>query len=380
MKIEQYRWRATDTWTPHAPDTSTSCAQLVFIFASPNILTSSPLLDSIRKNYAKSLLIGCSTAGEIYNTEVSDNSLVLTAITFEHSHVISAQTPISTQDDSFNAGEKLAKSLPHDGLRHTFVLSDGLHINGSELVRGLHHHLPEGVTITGGLAADQDRFQETFILLNDTLATNRVTVVGFYGDHLHVGYGSLGGWDPFGPERLITRSQGNVLYEFDNQSALNIYKKYLGDKAKDLPSSGLYFPLSIWSEDNPERIVRTILAVDEKDQSLTFAGDIPQGAYAQLMKANFDRLIDGASMAAQVSYNTLGGTKAPDLAILISCIGRKMVLHQRIEEEIENVRDIMGPDTILTGFYSYGEISPLNKGSDCALHNQTMTITTIAEC
>jgi hypothetical protein len=238
--------------------------------------------------------------------------------------------------------------------------------------------LPHGTSITGGLSGDGDRFKETLVLWDSAPAKDTVAVIGFYGNRLRVGYGSLGGWDPFGPERLITRSEGNVLYALDGQSALQLYKKYLGEHAKGLPATGLLFPLSIKLKGSDTPIVRTILSVDENNQSLTFAGDVPEGAYACLMKANFDRLIDGAVSAAKTSHIALGETSA-DLAILISCVGRKLVLRQRIEEEVEGVRDILGDHTVLAGFYSYGEISPFTPNAKCELHNQTMTITTFAE-
>jgi hypothetical protein len=205
-----------------------------------------------------------------------------------------------------------------------------------------------------------------------------VIAVGFYGERLRIGYASLGGWDPFGPERRITRSAGNVLYELDGRSALALYKLYLGDHAAKLPASGLLFPLSVRETAGAPGVVRTILAVDEETSTLTFAGDMPQGALAQLMKANFDRLIDGAVGAARTSYEAVGGS-SPDLALLISCVGRKMVLKQRVEEEVEGVRDVLGERTVLAGFYSYGEISPFTPDARCELHNQTMTITTFAE-
>ena len=188
----------------------------------------------------------------------------------------------------------------------------------------------------------------------------------------------MGGWDPFVPERKITRSSGNVLHELDGQSALALYKKYLGPQAAELPASGLLFPLSLRVREDETGIVRTILGINEEEQSITFAGDVPEGAYVRLMKANFDRLIDGASQAAQASYTTIGAS-SPDLAILISCVGRKLVLKQRIEEEVESVREILGDRTVLTGFYSYGEISPFSPSATCELHNQTMTITTFSE-
>ncbi|MBT4969775.1 MAG: hypothetical protein HOM80_12280, partial [Bacteroidetes bacterium] len=205
-----------------------------------------------------------------------------------------------------------------------------------------------------------------------------IAAIGFYGEDIKIGYGSLGGWDSFGVERSVTKSEANVLYEIDNTPALSIYKSFLGDQAKDLPASGLLFPLSMRTEADAEPVVRTILAVDEEKQSLTFAGDIPEGSYIKLMKANIDRLITGAEDAAKVSVNPLSGN-LPELAILISCVGRKLVLNQMVEEEVEAVQDVVGEQAKLTGFYSYGEIAPFLEGAKCELHNQTMTITTFQE-
>ncbi|MFA4919622.1 MAG: FIST C-terminal domain-containing protein, partial [Thermodesulfovibrionales bacterium] len=265
-----------------------------------------------------------------------------------------------------------------DDLAHIIVLSDGRNVNGSDLVRGLTKNLPQGVLITGGLAGDGERFQETLTFLDDVPARDTIAVLGLYGKRLKVGYGSLGGWDSFGPERLITRSKGNILYELDGKSALELYKKYLGEHAKNLPASGLLFPLSLRTGEGESGLIRTILSINEEEQSLTFAGDVPEGAYARLMKANFDRLIDGAIGAAKKSYIAIGSF-SPELAILVSCVGRKMILNQRTEEEVEGVRDILGDKTVLAGFYSYGEICPSNLGTKCELHNQTMTITALSE-
>jgi hypothetical protein len=180
-------------------------------------------------------------------------------------------------------------------------------------------------------------------------------------------------------ERRITRAESNVLFELDGEPALDLYKRYLGEHASSLPASGLLFPLSIrtGSEDMTP-VVRTILSVDERARTMTFAGDVPVGYRARLMRANFERLLDGASGAARATQDRLG-QGSPELAILISCVGRKLVLRQRIEEEVEAVRDVLGPTTWLSGFYSYGEISPFTPSARCELHNQTMTITTLSE-
>ncbi len=377
MRVEQSRFTFDADWQPHRPAYQEG-AGLVLLFGSIAILKHKECLAEVQRAYPNAILFGCSTAGEIEATRVFDDSLAVTAVEFEDARVKGGEVAITGVEDSFGAGERLAGLLEKDGLVHVLVLSDGLNVNGSELVRGLAENLPPNVAVTGGLAGDGSRFQETLVVWNGAAKTKTVAVVGLYGSRLRVGCGSMGGWDPFGPDRLVTRSKANVLYELDGQSALELYKRYLGEHANGLPATGLLFPLSLRTGEGDARVVRTILSVDEAEQSLTFAGDIPEGAHARLMKANFDRLIDGAVGAATTCREAIGAS-VPDLALLISCVGRKMVLKQRIEEEVEGVAEVLGSAAALTGFYSYGEISPFTPGARCELHNQTMTITTFAE-
>lgn len=378
MNIEQDIWTERDGWAAGLAGKLRESAQLVLLFGSRAILKEGLCFDEVKKAYPAAQVLGCSTAGEICDVRVYDSSLVMTAIHFEASSIKSARIKIDEVASSLEAGERLGMSLDKEGLVHVFALSDGLKINGSDLVRGLSKHLPAGVTVTGGLSGDGECFQETFVCCDQVPEEGVVAVIGFYGDRLKVGYGCVGGWDPFGPERVITRSKGNVLYELDRNSALELYKTYLGEHAKGLPATGLLFPLSVRCNQDEAGVVRTILSVNEADQSMTFAGDVPQGAYARLMKANFDRLIDGSIAAAKVSHEEMGESP-PELAILISCVGRKLVLKQRVEEEVEGVREVLGAGPALTGFYSYGEISPFTTDAKCELHNQTMTITTFSE-
>ncbi|NTV96833.1 MAG: hypothetical protein HGA75_15700 [Thiobacillus sp.] len=374
MKTEQLH-RTTAGWN-RAP--AMNDAQLVLIFGGTGQLTPARHAE-ISAFYPGAILLGCSTSGEILDTRVHDDSVAVTAIAFEHTPIKLARSQVASADDSRRAGETLAGELLAPDLRHVFVLSDGLKVNGTELVEGFKAVLPRGIEVTGGLSGDGARFQQTLVIADEAAAEGKIAALGLYGDALVVGYGSLGGWDPFGPDRLITKAKGNVLYELDGQSALALYKKYLGDHAAGLPATGLLFPLALSAASGENGgLVRTILAVDEADQSMTFAGDMPEGMYARLMKANFDRLVDGAAGAAEVAKMPLAGGEA-ELAILISCVGRKLVLKQRIEEEVEAVRDILGNRAALTGFYSYGEISPHARTARCELHNQTMTITTFRE-
>lgn len=378
MLIEQQYWTVGTGWKHELAYPLQGNASLVLIFGAPHILGDATLISEIRARYPAAPLVGCSTAGEICATRVRDDSLVVTAIRFEHTALNLVQTPIGGNADSHDAGMRLARALPRERLMHVVVFSDGLQVNGTELARGLRENLPEQVVVTGGLAGDGANFRHTLVCADGEPTEGLVVALGFYSDRLKVGYGSLGGWDTFGAERLITRSSGNILYELDGRSALGLYKEYLGEHAAGLPSTALLFPLALRSGEKDYSLVRTVLSVDETEQSMTFAGDMPEGSYARLMKANFDRLIDGAAGAAHSSYTTLGSTE-PELALLISCVGRKLVLKQRVEEEVESVREVLGGNTVLTGFYSYGEICPQQASSKCELHNQTMTITTFSE-
>lgn len=388
MKTEQRKWTETLGWTADSSGTLGASSQLVLVFGATAVLHKPELVAAIRKDYPAAHLLGCSTAGEICGTSVFDDSLVVTAIHFEHTLLRSVEINLALVPDSGQAGEWIAQNLPHavhdpatgveQKLVHVLVLTDGLKVNGSDFVSGVTRHLPEGVTMTGGLAGDGARFGETLVFRDNAPEKDSIAALGLYGSRLKVGMGSLGGWDSFGPERLVTRSEANILYELDGHSALGLYKQYLGAHADGLPATGLLFPLSVRTRPGETPVVRTILSVDESAQSLTFAGDIPQGAYARLMKANFDRLIDGAAGAARANAQSLGSV-VPELAILISCVGRKLVLKQRVEEEVEAVSEILGAGAMLAGFYSYGEISPFTPGAKCELHNQTMTITTFSE-
>ncbi len=377
MEVMQACWSVDGGWNPPPCAHQGRLPDVTLVFGATGLLERSDLIDELARVYGSKSLVGCSTAGEILGDQVRDDTLVVSAIYLENTEARLASASICEPATSHLAGRELAEQLASPDLTHVLVLSDGIHINGSELVRGLNERLPESVVVTGGLASDGIRLEETRVLFEGRACTRLVAAVGFYGSRLSVGFGSLGGWDPFGPERLVTSSEGNQLFELDGRSALELYRRYLGDYADRLPASGLLFPLSVRPSRESEPLVRTVVAIDDEGGSMTFAGNIPQGGYARFMKANFDRLIDGAVGAARKAR--LEGDDTAELAILISCIGRKLVLQQRVEEEIESARDVIGGSAAFCGFYSNGEISPLLAPGPCDLHNQTLTITTLRE-
>jgi len=379
MKTEQTVFSESTGWVKKNENNLGNIASLVFLFGNRDLLKEPKHIDYIRVAYPAAQIVGCSTSGEICQEEVLNNHIVCTAIWFEKAHIEIAREHIQSMESSFMVGEKLAETLDKEHLVHIMVLSEGLNINGSELTKGLNNRLKNRVPVTGGLAGDQASFAETVIVHNHAGEKNLVLAIGFYGEHLQIGFGSMGGWDSFGVDREVTRSKGNILYELDGQPALELYKRYLGTHAATLPASALLFPLSLRIKDSETALVRTILSVNEADGSMVFAGDIPQGEYVRLMKANSDRLIDGAHGAAEMAKLSLRNLN-PDLAILISCVGRKLVLKQRVEEELEIIREVIGHNASMTGFYSYGEICPIKPfDQHCELHNQTMTITIFKE-
>lgn len=379
MKIQQKKWNPASGWqTIFSNFLDEDKANLVLGFGDRFLLESNERFDELKKQYPRAHIVLTSTSGNILDVSLEDNTIVTTALVFEkNSYVEIQRVNIKEFEDSFEAGEALGRLINKVKLKHILLISDGHLVNGTKLIKGMLSIIPTEVMITGGLAGDDNRFEKTLVGVDASPREGEIVSIGFYGEHLRFGVGSVGGWDPFGIERKITRSNDNILYELDGKSALELYKNYLQDEAKSLPGSALLFPLAIRPNLNSEPMVRTILDINENDQSMIFAGDIPEGWYAQLMKANFDRLVDGAIEAATLSYEMIG-KETPEIAILISCVGRRNVLDQRTEEEIEGVKDIIG-DAKLLGFYSYGEIAPMSSHKGCELHNQTMTITTISE-
>jgi hypothetical protein len=378
MKLEQKKWTSQQGWQNVKGSLEGAEPQLVFVFAHTAFFKNHAGILEVRSLYPSAILAGCSTSGEIADTEVHEGSISLTAVHFDSTEVRAFTQKIESPSESFETGQKLGNLFDTTDLAYVMLLTDGLVVNGTKLLAGLRASALVNIEVTGGMAGDAADFKETFVLdENGEPQRGMIAALGFYSKTLKVGFASMGGWDSFGTERVITKSESNILYELDGQPALSVYKTYLGDQAEKLPGSALLFPLSMRAQADKAPVVRTILGVDETTGSMTFAGDMPQGASVRLMRANVDRLIDGAEIAAKTAIENYPAK--PELALLVSCVGRKLVMKQVVEEEIEAVRSVLGQDTYLAGFYSYGEICPFEKGGFSELHNQTMTITLLSE-
>lgn len=371
MRTQQIHWTPVAGWS--LPSDLMSDAALVMVFADTEHFHTAACFDELKSFFPQAHIIGCSSSGNVEGTSIGDGDMVATAIHLERGRVDIAAGDVAQGEDIAALAAGLMDRLQAEDLHHVFVLSDGLMVNGSDLAKGINR---ADIPVTGGLAGDGTRFGKTWVMADAPAQPGRVVAVGFYGD-VTVKSGCFAGWEEFGTERFVTRSTNNVVYEIDGQPALQLYKKYLGDQAKDLPGSGLRFPLSVRENKDGKPIIRTLLAVDETTQSLTFAGDVPQGYLCKLMKTNLDSIIDHAGMAAEAAKPD--SKSAAGLCLVVSCVGRRLVLGQLTEEELDIVRENLGEATAITGFYSYGELAPFDDLMQCQLHNQTMTLTTIYE-
>ncbi|MCB1587063.1 MAG: FIST C-terminal domain-containing protein [Xanthomonadales bacterium] len=376
--ITDYNYLQNESWAYEFNTKLDSESTLVLVFSNLNLSEVQPYINQILDIFPQSVMTGCSTAGQFLQGELLNSTVLVIIIQFEKTAIRQFCTEVTSAGMSFEAGMELADELKQsDQLQSVLILSKGLEINGSQLIEGLNTQLDKNIIISGGMAGDNESFQQTWTIDNSSRPNpNNITALGFYGENLSVSTSYKGGWDMIGVDRIVTKAQNNILYEIDNIPALDLYKQYLGKFAKGLPSSGLFFPLAVVDSDNPFVYkIRTLLAIDEKDNSMTFAGDIPNGSIVRLMHADSDRLIDGAIAASdQIEYNNL----ASAFLLSVSCVGRKMVLGQRAEEETESIQNRIPKNCLQAGFYSYGEFSQ-QPDKVCELHNQTMTLSYLWE-
>ncbi|MEM6684223.1 MAG: FIST N-terminal domain-containing protein [Bacteroidota bacterium] len=379
MKTVQLKKTTQSDWEYVSEDISLK-KPLVLVFGNRYMLESDTILQEVRSLFPDGELVFGSSSGDITSQYVDDESITITAIEFEKGYFEIKTANIfenNIKADSYETGKKLIDQLYKEGLKHVFIVSEGSFVNGSQLTLGMNAAAENNLLITGALCGDAARFEKTLASHNELPKSGEIVAIGLYGETLDVSFSINGGWTPFGPERIVTKSEANVLYELDNQPALDLYKKYLGEKSKELPGAALLYPLKVKSTNEKQSIVRTILNINEEENSMILAGDILENSRVQLMMTNVDNIVDASEKAASQALELR--EHKPELAILVSCIGRKLVLDQRVEEEVEEVIEVVGHDTTICGLYSYGEIAPFSGEHNCQLHNQTMTITLISE-
>lgn len=395
MQIETTIYRKGTGWSSSLPGGLDSASTLVLAFGAVGLADDPQPFADLAQAFPLAVVAGCSTTGEMTNERLNDETLSVAVVRFEHTTLRHVWTSLADAADSFDAGRRLVMQLQQaqaveqhqdaqPALAGVFVLCDGIDVNGSALVSGLSDSLPAGIPVTGGLAGDGGLFSTTWVLVDGQPRPGHLSAVGLYGERIRIGHGCDGGWVDFGPPRRITRSSGNVLFELDGRPALDLYREYLGDLASGLPASALLFPLSV----NPpgsgvHPLTRSALGMDAEQGSMVFAGDVPDGFEARLMRTTNELLMQGAANAARTACAgadaRTGSGDTPSLVVSVSCVGRRLVLGERAEEEAETVFRHVQPGSAHIGFYSHGEMAPSAAGSICQLHNQTMTVTVLRE-
>jgi hypothetical protein len=350
--------------------------QLLLVFAEKSLLTDASIHKKLRDHFPAAKIVASSTAGEITGRESLENAALVIALKLEQTPFKVVYQNISTAKDSHDLGIVLARQLAAEDLSYVMIISDGHDVNGSDLLNGIKSQLGETLAMSGGMAGDGNLFSSTLVGVDGDIKNGHVALIGFYGDALRVCFDVQRGFNYFGPERKVTRSNKNVLYDIDGTNALELYKKYLGEYAAELPSSALLFPVAILN-DNDEPLVRTILSINEADGSMVFAGNMPEGVAIRFMRSNLDQLIQKAEDASRLVTDCI---EEPDLMLVMNCVGRKIILGQRRGEEIEALTKSVSKETVIAGFYTYGEFSSWEKPEKtCDLHNQTVVVTALKE-
>ena len=376
MQVDQFIVAANQISYSQKNITSPEQVSFILVFTSRSNMESAEWLKVVQKQYPEADVISCSTSGEVYFSELTHEAITGMAVSLEKTHFAIHSAKLAEQEGSFELGKSLANQFSTKDLKHVLLFGDGWLVNGSDLVQGMYASLGKEVSISGGLAGDGANFSKTLVGLNDDIDQRMAVAIGFYGDALKVGFGGHGGWSELGEAYEVTESEGREILKLGNEHSLPLYKQFLGDDADGLPGSALLYPVAVWLPGAEDYVVRTVFNTDEFDQSITLGEPTPQGARLQFMRARFDDLLNGVKGAAEEALTHLG--EQPEMALMVSCIGRKLLFNQQIDQEIEETHQILGPQTPIGGFYSYGEICPVQKDL-AALHHQMLTLTVFAE-
>ena len=336
--------------------------QLIFTFGNLKELQDEQNQSLLKSTFPNADIVYCTSVGQIVMNEISNEVLSVTAIEFSSTQTKSLCLNISDYATKEEARIAIANQIKTEELSHILLFVDGMNVNPTEVLSCINEITQNKICITGGLASDEARFEDASIGLNEKPKPGKIIAIGFYGDKIHIHHSTCGGWEVFGMPKTVTKQEQNILFEIDDQPALDLYKEYLGKYVEGLPQSALFFPLAILNMDNENILTRTILSVDHANKSLIFAGDMPQGSKIQFMKSTLNKLIE-ASENADMIVKTKNTSQVIDYVLAISCVGRKLVLKHRIDEEVEKLYNIFGENTKLSGFYSHGEVAPFSNGS-----------------
>jgi len=350
-----------------------------FVFGDLAMLKNKELTGRLQSLLEGIPCAGCSTAGEITKKGRFENTVVIQGLSWEHSDshavvkVSPNRKPVSDLTDAF----ALAQQLPKVGLKAVLVFAPSANADAPSIVHGIKRAVGENVVVSGGLAGDGAQFESSAVYANGVLHSDGLVIVGIYGEAMSMVHGSAGGWRAFGGERTITSARNNWVDTIDNRPALEVYKEALGENAQYLPDNGLKFPFGIMTDScEKDGLIRAVLSIDEAAGAIELAGDIQDEKRIKFMRATSAELVHGAQQAAEKIQTAVTSSS---LIFCISCVGRKLIMGEAVDDEIVAVQETLQSSDNLVGFYSHGEIGPFFSKKDCQVHNQTMTVTVLSE-
>jgi hypothetical protein len=337
------------------------------------------LVKGVYETIGTPTLIGCTTDGEISTEGFSIGSSVLGGIASDQIEFELALVE-HISGDSEQAGRDLATAFS-DEVCYIQLFSDGITGNGSAILRSMAAGFKDTIPVAGGTSGDAGKFKATWQFQGDRVYSDAAVAIGFKGK-FKLGTGVWSGWAPIGLPKRVTRAEGNVLYELNGESALSVYERFLGRHAKRLPGVGVEYPLGIIGQfegpnGHDHLLLRATMSVNWEEQSIQFAGEIPEGAMVYLTCGERASILDATEKAARLAIDDLGQDVEPAIVFFYSCMARKTLLGLRTKEEIERVRTQFNPDVPIIGFYTYGEFCRVNRGGPSLLHNETATLSII---
>ena len=266
------------------------------------------------------------------------------------------------------------------------MFPDGLTSNGSSVLSGVQKIIGERIPIVGGSAADDFYFQKTFQFFDDEILTDSVPGALFCGD-IAIGFGVRHGWIPLGQPRRVTRVSGHVFHQLDKRPSVSIYEDYLGLKREELLEESLAhlaitYPLGTPMEGQSEYVLRDALRVGRAG-SLICTGGISQGTSVRIMIGGYESALEAAQQAAYEAAEQIGRSRIKG-ALVFCGVGRQKMLGSEFQGEIDVIRDALGGSGIrMGGFYSYGELAPMNSGGrgkgrvKNMFHNESVVVMTL---
>ena len=324
--------------------------------------------------------LGATTAGEIYETEVAEKSIVamlmkLPSGAYSKIYNDRSNNKNTLREVGYDIGQKALNEYKNPSV---IVLSGGMRANGEKLVNGLLESNVSGNSIFGALAGDDLKMQETYVFSDEGITNNGVAALILDGDKILASGVATSGWESIGTEKIITRSKGNVVYGIDNAPAIDVFLKYF-DKSKDrLVENDLVvnelaqYPLHVMRENN-YRVLRAPLLADQERGALIFSGTVEQGAR---IKFSIPPGFETIESTIQDIIKMKDRLPEVDALIMFSCKARHQALGPLVEEEIESIKNTWGAPLI--GFFSYGEIGSTNSHS-CDFHNETISLVALKE-